>query len=242
MLSQNLMYVVLSLVGFIAGLLSGAVGFGGGMVLLPVVIYFFGIEVAVPVCTIAQLLSNLSRVVIGWKDVKWKAAGQFLITAAPLTALGAYGFSIAPKQMMTQILSVFLIVFAVMKLCGKMKLPHRPATMLMGGGITGLFNGLLSISGPLSSAVFLTLDLSPVSYIASEATAATVMHIIKIIVYGKLNLVSMPIIYTGLSIAAAMIVGNLVAMKTIKRFHTKTYQKIVALCMILLSIYLFFSV
>lgn len=41
-----------------------------------------------------------------------------------------------------------------------------------GGGVIGLVNGLLGISGPLSSAVFLTLKLAPVSYIESEATAA----------------------------------------------------------------------
>lgn len=42
----------------------------------------------------------------------------------------------------------------------------------LGGGMTGLVNCLLGISGPLSSAVFLTLELAPVSYIESEATAA----------------------------------------------------------------------
>ena len=41
-----------------------------------------------------------------------------------------------------------------------------------GGGVTGLVNCFLGISGPLSSAVFLTLELAPVSYIASEATTA----------------------------------------------------------------------
>ena len=49
-------YVVLVLVGLIAGLLSGAVGFGGGMILLPVITYFYGIDVAVPISTIAQLM------------------------------------------------------------------------------------------------------------------------------------------------------------------------------------------
>ena len=44
--------------------------------------------------------------------------------------------------------------------------------MVVGGGMTGLVNGLLGISGPLSSAVFLTLELAPVSYISSEATTA----------------------------------------------------------------------
>ncbi len=46
---------VLLVTGLVAGLLSGAVGFGGGMILLPVISSFYGIEVAVPVSTIAQL-------------------------------------------------------------------------------------------------------------------------------------------------------------------------------------------
>jgi uncharacterized protein len=236
------MNVTLVVVGLIAGFLSSAVGFGGGMVLLPVAIYFFGVEVAVPVCTLAQLLSNASRVVIGLKEVKWRQSAWFLVTAVPLTALGAFGFALAPKVLMTRAVSLFLILFAIMKLRGKLQLPHRPATMLIGGGLTGFINGLLSISGPLSSAVFLTLDLSPVAYIASEAFAATVMHVVKIIVYGKLNLITWSIVYTGLGIAVAMIVGNVVAMKTIRHIHKQSYQKLVAVCMMALSVYLFFSV
>lgn len=179
------MYITLVIVGLIAGLLSGSVGFGGGMILLPVITYFYGVDVAVPVSTIAQLLSNLSRVGMGLRQINWKAVGQFLLLAAPFTALGAFGFAKVPKGPMTVVLCVFLIIFAIMKLRGKMRLPHKPATMIVGGGVTGLINGLLGISGPLSSAVFLTLDLAPVSYIASEATAAAAMHIIKSIVYGK---------------------------------------------------------
>ena len=236
------MYWILLLAGLVAGLLSGAVGFGGGMVLLPVVTSLYGIEVAVPICTIAQLGSNLSKVVMGWKDIQWKQVGFFLLTAAPLTALGAIGFGLVDKQLMSRVLCVFLIVFAVMKMLGKMRLPHRPATMLIGGGITGFINGMLGLSGPLSSAVFLTLDLAPVAYIASEATAASIMHIIKIIVYNKLDLVNREILLNGALIAVTMIVGNFVAMRTIRKFHTKTYQRIVAACMIGLSVYLFFTV
>lgn len=33
--------VILMIVGLFAGLLSGSVGFGGGMILLPVITYFF---------------------------------------------------------------------------------------------------------------------------------------------------------------------------------------------------------
>lgn len=44
-----MMCVILMIVGLVAGLLSGSIGFGGGMILLPVITYFYGVEVAVPV-------------------------------------------------------------------------------------------------------------------------------------------------------------------------------------------------
>lgn len=234
--------LILILVGLVAGLLSGAVGFGGGMVILPVITYFHGVEVAVPIATIAQLMSNLSKVGFGFKDIQWKQVGLFMILATPLTVLGVFGFSIAPKQLMTRILCVCLIIFAIIKLTGKIKLPHKKGTMIIGGGITGFVNGLLGISGPLSSAVFLTLELTPVAYIASEATAAAAMHIIKTIMYGKLDLMSLDIFLNGLYIGAAMMLGNFIAMKTIKKIDKKLYQKIVVCVMIGVSVWLFFSV
>lgn len=47
-------YITMVIVGLIAGTLSGSVGFGGGMILLPVITFFYGVEVAVPISTIAR--------------------------------------------------------------------------------------------------------------------------------------------------------------------------------------------
>ena len=233
------MYLTLTMLGLIAGTLSGSVGFGGGMILLPVITYFYGVEIAVPVSTIAQMMSNLSRAAMGWRAIEWKQVAWFLLPALPFTALGAFGFSIVDKTVMTRVLCAFLIAFSIMKVRGKMHLPKGRKTMLAGGALTGLFNGLLGISGPLSSAVFLSLELSPVSYIVSEATAATAMHIVKAVTYGKFNLMSWSIFTNGFFIGCAMMVGNFIALRLIKHAHKKSYQRVVALVMIAVSLWLF---
>lgn len=236
------MYVTLIIVGLIAGTLSGSVGFGGGMILLPVITYFYGVEIAVPVSTIAQMMSNLSRAAMGWRQIQWKQVLWFLIPALPFTALGAFGFSIVDKTIMTRILCVFLIVFSIMKVKGKLHLPKGRKTMLIGGGLTGFINGMLGISGPLSSAVFLTLELSPVSYIVSEATAAAAMHIVKAVTYGKFDLMNWHIFLNGFFIGCAMMAGNFIALHLIKHARKKAYQRVVACVMIAVSVWLFIQV
>lgn len=236
------MYVTLIVVGLVAGTLSGSVGFGGGMILLPVITYFYGVEMAVPVSTIAQMMSNLSRAAMGWRQIEWRQVAWFLVPALPFTALGAFGFSVVDKVLMTRLLCVFLIVFSLMKLKGKMHLPKGKRTMVIGGGLTGLLNGMLGISGPLSSAVFLTLELSPVAYIVSEAAAAAAMHIVKAVTYGKFDLMSWNILLNGLFIGCAMMLGNFVALRLIRHAKKKAYQRLVAVVMVAVSVWLFLSV
>lgn len=235
------MYITLIIVGLIAGTLSGSIGFGGGMILLPVITYFYGVEIAVPVSTIAQLMSNLSRAGMGWREIRWKQVTWFLLPALPFTALGAMGFSLVDKKLMTRLLCIFLIVFSVMKLCGKMQLPKSKTTMIAGGGLTGFINGMLGISGPLSSAVFLTLNLSPVAYIVSEAAAAASMHIVKAFTYGKFDLMNWHIFINGFFIGCAMMIGNFIALRMIRYAHKKTYQRVVAGMMIAVSLWLIFN-
>ena len=233
--------IILIIAGFVSGLLSGTVGFGGGMILLPAMTSCYGIKVAVPMSTIAQLLSNLFRAGAGLSAIRWRKVAFFLILAAPLTLLGAYWFVVVPKELMTKILCILLIIFAFLDMTEKMKLPRSRWTMLAGGGVCGIVNGLMSLSGPISSAVFLTLGLSPVAYIASEAAASTVMHIIQIAAYGGFGLLTKEIFFEGLFVGAAMILGNWIALRRIKTVKRKIYRRTVAIVMIVCSIWLFLS-
>lgn len=234
------MLVILVLSSFAAALISGAAGFGGSLLLLPVVTACVGAEIAVPVLTLAQLIGNISRMGTGLQQIKWDAVGLFCLTALPLSALGAFGFSVLPKDIVTRSIGAVLILLVVFKVKKIFELKGNKRTLLIGGAITGGVSGLAGSGGPIGAAVFLSLGLPPVAYIASEATTATAMHILKTIIYSKLASLNLQTLIVGLVMGAAMVAGTLVANKFIKKMDKNKFQKYVAILLCVVGAYMLF--
>lgn len=131
--------------------------------LLPIVTACVGAEVAVPVLTVAQLIGNLSRMSFGIKQIDWKSVGLFCTTALPLAALGAFGFSVLPKDIVTRCIGGVLIILVLFKMIKKIEFSSGKKAMLVGGAITGLLSGLAGSGWPIGAAAFRTLGLPPVA-------------------------------------------------------------------------------
>ena len=223
---------------FIAALISGAAGFGGSLLLLPVVTVCIGAETAVPVLTISQLIGNMARMTSGWKQIDWKSVGLFSVTSLPLAALGAFGFSVLPKDVVTRIVGLALIILVVLKLVSKKDLPKGNSTLLVGGAVTGGLSGLCGSGGPIGAAVFLSLNLAPVAYIASEAATATAMHLLKTVIYSKLTDLSPRALAIGFGMGVCMIAGTYCAKHFIKNMEKGKFQKYVAVLLCIVGAYM----
>lgn len=226
--------LILILGAFAAAVISGAAGFGGSLLLLPVATACVGPQMSVPLLTIAQLLGNLSRMGTGWKQIEWKSVLLFSITSLPLAALGAFGFSVLPKDLVTRCIGLGLILLVIIKL----DLPKGKATLLLGGALTGGLSGLCGSGGPVGAAVFLSLDLAPVAYIASEAATATAMHILKTIIYSKLAGLTSGIIGLGLLMGASMAVGTFCAKHLIRNMEKGRFRTFTAILLCIVGAYM----
>jgi uncharacterized membrane protein YfcA len=197
-----------------------------------------GAETAVPVLTIAQLLGNLSRMAFGIKQIDWKSVGLFCAAALPLAALGAFGFSVLPKDIVTRCIGGVLVALVLIKVFWKLKFKAGAKTLLIGGAVTGLLSGLAGSGGPIGAAVFLSLGLPPVAYIASEAATATAMHILKTIIYSNLINLNLISLGTGLLMGLAMIAGSFTANRIIKKIEKAKFQKYVAVLLCFVGLYM----
>jgi len=230
--------IVLFVAAFATAAISGAAGFGGALLLLPLLVATVGVTQAVPLLTIAQLIGNLSRAGFGFTQIHWKSVALFLLGAIPLSVLGAFSFVQLPKDLATRAIGSAILIFVALKYFGLLQLKGSPALLVAGGGVVGFMSGLVGSAGPLGAAIFLSLGLPPVAYIASEATTALVMHGVKTVVYQQYLAFDREFWFLSAPMGAAMILGTWTAKRVIERMPREMFQRFVAVLLVAISIYM----
>lgn len=237
MLQINFLNFMLLFIGsFVAAFISGAAGFGGALLLLPVLSWTIGPAMAVPVLTLAQLIGNLSRVYFGFKEISWKPVLIFIATAIPLSIIGALSFVSLPKDVVMRLVGLFVLIFALLKFFKILKFQPGNKTLVLGGGLTGLLSGLVGSGGPIGAAVFLSLNLSPLGYIASEAVTASAMHIVKTIVYQKYLDIGLTEMIIAMLMGVFMILGTIAGKKLIEKMDKDKFTTFVTILLAVIGI------
>ena len=109
------------LLGFAAGTISGIVGFGSSIMLMPPLVIIFGARQAVPIMAVAALMANVSRVAIWWREVDWRACAVYSTTGVPAAALGARTLLVLPQSWVEGTLGLFFLL--MIPACRWMALP-----------------------------------------------------------------------------------------------------------------------
>ncbi|NCA80084.1 MAG: sulfite exporter TauE/SafE family protein [Sphingobacteriia bacterium] len=235
-------WIILLFASLLASTISGIAGFGGALLLLPVVSKIVGIEAAIPILTIGQLFGNASRVVFNWRELKWKPVSLFLITAIPFTIAGSYLFYLINANKLKAIVGVFLIILVIYRRTPKSNKQIGTSGTLLGGGITGFISGIAGSAGPLGAAIFLGMGLAPAAYIASEAFTALSMHIVKSVMYNRLAQLGSKELTIGLIVGAVMILGSWLGKHIFPRFSKKNFILVLDLLLVISGLYMILDI
>ena len=223
---------------FFAAAISGAAGFGGALLLLPLLVLKVGVTQAVPLLTIAQFVGNLSRAGFGFNQIQWKQVGLFLVGAIPLSILGALSFVQLPNESAIRLIGTVVLIFVALKHFDLVKVTSGPLVLIVGGGIAGFLSGLVGSAGPLAAAIFLSLGLPPVAYIASEAMTALAMHGAKMIVYQHFVVLDISFWFLAVLLSAAMIIGTWSAKRIVERISRKLFQRLVSILLVSIAAFM----
>jgi hypothetical protein len=212
----------------VASILAAIAGFGGAVIMLPVLVWAVGIQDAIPILTIAHLIGNLSRVIFNKRELKWPVVWRFALGAVPAAIIGGIIFATAPASALVRLLGVFLIAMVVYRHThwGKStRLTLRGFVPL--GAASGILSAVLGTVGPFAAPFFLSYGLIKGAYIGTEAMTAVVMHVTKLGVYGSYALIGIHTLLIGIAIGAVMILGTYVGKRLLNKVPENIFPYII---------------
>ena len=220
--------LVVALTALVASVLAAVAGFGGAVVLLPVLVWAFGVREAVPILTVVQVVGNGARVAFNRRELVWPVVGWFSLGAVPLALLGGVLFATAPAPVLQKLLGGFLLAAVAYR---HTALGRHARITLRGfaglGAAAGFGSALLGTVGPLVAPFFLSYGLVKGAYIGTEAATALVMHAVKLGVYGGYALLTPTAVTTGALIGLVMIAGTYLGKRLVDRLPERVFPLLV---------------
>lgn len=200
--------VVLVGVGaLVTSMLTAILGFGGGMVLLALLLLVVDPLVAIPLHAAIQVVSNATRTVIRRHDVDWSITLPASLLLLPAGAL-AIPFVVRAPEALLQALIALTVLAATW-------IPERTGTALPApsrlgwvgvGGVMGALNVVVGATGPLQAPLYRAATATRVAFVGTFAATQVAGHAAKIALFGIAGFAP-----TRYAVAAAVGIAGVVA-------------------------------
>lgn len=211
--------------GLLAGTLSGIVGFGSSIMLMPILMLAFGPQEAVPIMAIAALLANFSRVLVWWRDIDWRANAYYCVTAIPMAALGARTLLVLDARVVEGVLGgLFLLMIPARRWLFARGMRVEAWHLTLVGAVIGFLSGMVASTGPINTPFFLAYGLVKGAYLATEALGSMAIGLTKAIVFQRFNALPLETVTRGLFIGASLMVGSRLAKGFVLRLDADQFR------------------
>ena len=218
-------YLLVLTVGLIAGTISGIVGFGSSIMLMPVLVITFGPREAVPIMAVAAIMANLSRVAVWWRVIDWRAVGVYALTGIPASALGARTLLVLPPRLVEVVLAVFFIgMIPMRRWLATRNFRLRLWLLAVVGAVIGFLTGIVVSTGPINTPFFLAYGLIKGAFLGTEAMASLAVYISKSLVFRSYGALPLTAIAQGLIIGCSLTVGSFIAKRFVLSLEPEKFR------------------
>ena len=220
---MNFLFVLT--VGLVAGTLSGIVGTGSSIMLMPVLVYAYGPKQAVPIMAVAAVLANLSRILAWWREVDWRACAAYSITGIPAAALGARTLLALPSRAVDISIGLFLIAMVPARhWVARHKLKFSLWHLAIGGAAIGYLTGIVVSTGPLSVPLFLFYGLTRGAFLATEAASSLGLYFSKSVTFQRFGALTPDVALKGLIAGSSLMFGAFIAKRFVLRLEPEVFR------------------
>jgi hypothetical protein len=214
-------------VGLAAGTISGIVGTGSSIMLMPVLVYQYGPKQAVPIMAVAAVMANLSRILAWWREVDWRACIAYSLPGIPAAALGARTLLALPSRAVDLSIGVFLIAMVPARhWLARHDLKFSLWQLAIGGAVIGYLTGIVVSTGPLSVPLFLFYGLTRGAFLATEAASSLGLYLSKSVTFQHFGALTADVALKGLIAGSSLMSGAFIAKRFVLRLEPDVFRLI----------------
>ena len=220
---MNFLFVLT--VGLVAGTISGIVGTGSSIMLMPVLVYQYGPKQAVPIMAIAAVMANLSRILAWWREVDWRACAAYSVPGIPAAALGARTMLALPSHAIDIAIGLFLIAMVPARhWLARHQLKFSLWHLAVGGAVIGYLTGIVVSTGPLSVPLFLFYGLSKGAFLATEAASSLGLYVSKSVTFQRFGALTPDVAIQGLIAGSSLMAGAFIAKPLLLKLNADVFR------------------
>jgi uncharacterized protein len=175
---------------FLTSAASGALGLGGGQMMLAVLAWLLPPILVIPVHGVVQIGSNAGRAYLMRRDIARGLILPFALGALVGTALGAQLVIAVPTDLLRMLLGSFILYSVWTPRFRPGAIPDR-AFVWVGAG-TSLLSMFVGGTGPLVASFLIPEKLKRHGVVATQAACMTVQHSLKVAAFTALGFSFLP--------------------------------------------------
>jgi uncharacterized protein len=193
-------------IAFLTSALAGAIGMGGGVLLIAAMPGLLPVSAIIPVHAVAQLASNGSRALLGWRYIDWQLIGPLVAGAVVGAWAGGGIYASLDLYWLPAIIGVLILLITWV-----------PLPMVRGGGNGALFllgiyqtaiGMVVGATGPLGAAVLLARKQEKNWLVVNTAVYMSLNHCLRVLAFAFLGFNFYPWLPLLGALAAAVIAGS----------------------------------
>lgn len=176
--------ILISIFTLIASFVGTLAGFGSSTIMLPVLLFFIPLPVALLFVGIIHFFDDLWEVFLFRQGINWKILLSFGIPGVIASFIGASLAVLEPQPILLRLLGILLILyfFFILKK-PKFKIPSNSTFAGLGGTMSGFIAGIFGIGGPVRAMFLSSFNLPKETYLFTSGTIAIFIDPARIITY-----------------------------------------------------------
>lgn len=203
--------LLLALIAFGTSTLTAIMGLGGGMILIALMPGLIAPAAIIPVHAATQLISNSSRALFGWRDIRWEFVPSFLIGSL----IGGFATAQVANLINTHYLPLIIAAYILWNVWdGGINFKTNPKGEFFTIGLlqTGL-GMLVGATGPMGQSTLVRKGLNRDENVTTSALFVGISHLLKIVFFGFIGFSFMQYWQVMLGMSIAVIAGSWVGTK-----------------------------